>query len=309
MPSNAIYYLPPMPTRLVPPRIYAPIPDAIIGGDSPPINSRAMLNVILQLWSPPYFQRPSLTQVVTLLPPSLGAGDSPPFRLLGKLPQAILDAYKRAEHLHVPRTVVHLPIPVTQESTEPVPFTRHDLHIVSKWYHDKELALERTIYYMQRKYYYVTDNAAPTFTTGYLIAFQPDSFQVLYPSAVTSFQGMNRHVAIPLTSIREFLTVTIGPLMREYRAGNAVTIEFSIHDPSENPPLPYNPEAVYLNLYQPSGASELIAQSMQNISQGLYRYTWQSSSSSTKGVYRIDGYALSGNNTAQTIVQGSFRLV
>lgn len=308
MPSSYIFYPPPMPARLVPPRIYAPIPDIIVGGDNPPISNRVVFNAIIQLWTPSYSQV-IRTQIASLIPPPAPAPDNPPGVLLGTIPQGVLQAYKATEHIYVPRTVIHLPVDITQLETNPIPFTRKDIHVVGKYFYDSEKSLDRSVYYKQRRLFFVSDNPAPTFTTGYLIAFQPNAFQVLYPGPVNSYQGMNRYVAIPLVTTREFLTITLGPLMREYKQGNAITLEASIADPSENPPRPYNPEGVFLNLIKPNGSLELSSQSMQNITTGLYRHTWQSTTDKVKGIYKIDIYAISGDNTSQTIIQGSFRLV
>lgn len=145
------------------------------------------------------------------------------------------------------------------------------------------------------------------------IAFQPNAFQGGYPGP-SAFQTFDRIVSVGNGQflgfvVREFLSIEIGPLMQEYALTTAIVLEARIFDPSSHPAMPFDPDSVVLDLYNPDGTLELNDQALSLISTGFYRYTWQSQSNDQLGVYQGNIKAVSGSNTAQTITQALFRLV
>ena len=301
-----------MPSRTTPPRIYFTTGPTSFVPDSPPIDTRRnLINTVVSQYTTSQFPNTFYIprKSAAIFPVDLGAGDFPFTRALGHRVFSVLPSYEKLRHDYVPRRNITLPAFHYTEVTIPIPFTDKTKHLFSEYFDTKNLSLERQAYYIQRKYYYVTDNPAPTFTTGYLIAFQPNSFQIHYPGLLNAFQGMSRYIAIPSLTVNELFTITIGPLMREYKRGTAIPFECTIVDPTEIPPLPFNPESVLLNLIRPNGTNELALQSMAQVDQGKYRYVWQSTSDNATGLYRVDIQGTSGVNVARTISQVSFRLV
>ena len=142
-------------------------------------------------------------------------------------------------------------------------------------------------------------------------AFQTNAFQSTYPGPDAAFQAFTRFVSVinGTLQVREYLTIEIGPLMAEYARTTAIVIECRIFDPSTTPPLLFDPDSVQLNLIRPDDTNELTLASMPRISNGFYRYTWQTDSNDQLGVYRVNVKATNGSNVVQTISQLAFKLV
>ncbi len=142
-------------------------------------------------------------------------------------------------------------------------------------------------------------------------AFQTNAFQTTYPGPLYAFQGQDRFIGIVNDSlkVRDFLIVEVGPIMLEYARTSAVIFEVTIFDPTENPPILFDPTSVQLNLLRPDETSEVSLGAMTRISTGFYRYTWQSDANDTLGVYQVNVKVTSGGNVKQTVSTVAFKLV
>ena len=143
------------------------------------------------------------------------------------------------------------------------------------------------------------------------IAFQPNAFQGTYPLSSTAFQTFDRIPDIDLTEVSVFplMTITLGPLMASYKAGDSIVITAQVTDPSVKPSLLFDPDTFQINVLNPDGTLRVTLGSMIKMSTGEYSYTLQSLSNWPLGVYAINLKAVSGTYTAQTITQEAFKLV
>lgn len=140
------------------------------------------------------------------------------------------------------------------------------------------------------------------------IAFQPNAFQTTYPGSLYAFQGAEREVFIVSIEVREKLLIHGGPLMAEYKRGTVVVVEATVKDPSEEPPILFNPTSIVLNIWNPDGTVKVSSGAMSNISTGFYRYLHQTTGGDQLGAYTLDIVAVSGGNTSRVNTAVGFRL-
>jgi len=147
------------------------------------------------------------------------------------------------------------------------------------------------------------------------IAFQPDAFGGTYPDN-EQFQDFDRFVGIgPDQGLEtyQYLLIDFGDIgmngIQSYEQGGLVALKVTIKDPSQVPPLLFDPTTVQISILDPSGTTVINLGTMNKISTGVYSYLYQTTAASPIGSWTIFSKVTSGSNMHQTIPQVGFVLV
>jgi hypothetical protein len=132
------------------------------------------------------------------------------------------------------------------------------------------------------------------------IAFQPDAFQLGYPTQDVAFQGVVRYVQVGLTFVRP---------MWQVRRGDGVILGCETYDPGLLPQIKFTPQTVQLSLYKPDGTVQLNQVGLVPTSPGEHIYRHQTLVTDPLGVYLVEFRAVNVSYTSYLSRQAAFRLV
>lgn len=145
-------------------------------------------------------------------------------------------------------------------------------------------------------------------------AFQATAFQGGYPGQ-TAYQTFTRTVGVSsggAVTIKPLLVIDLVTESRRemltQQAGTSIVITAKVTDPSQTPPMPFDPTSVQVNLRRPDRTVAIALGTMTRISTGEYRYIFQSISSDQEAAWEVQIKAVSGANTVYTPYQVGFVL-
>ncbi len=306
MPTRAFYPSPPMPPRTVPPRVFTPIQPADTTADNV-IVTLNNLNVVLISWQKPFYKLPRLNPIAAIIDQPAQAADIPLANKSNLI--NIIQTWYTAK-AYIPRQLPPLSGSLIDDpsTTVPPPKRLETLRTTNIWW----IQLRQYKSPQRLPSVRLEPPIVPSLFVGRLIAFQPNAFQIRYPSILTAFQGFNRAVKLRNTIVRSLLTLKVfinGELgMQHIKAGASIVISCQVTDPSTAPPQLITPDGVFLTLTDPADLPFITLAQMSEISTGYFTYIHQTLVTDTKGAYGYNILASIGSNQDTIIDEVAFIL-